>query len=242
VNLYELSKPYIKVICSTSILLIVTIFIAPQIREGWKDITRLSMVTAECVLTILIAAIFSPLWLKKGLDELSKRHNATKRLDKHSLILLATMNGLTYREPALAIDVILALRHLTSLELIELDVFPISFEKVSWGYYLTDLGRYILTEKLEKKELFPKKFCELIRIRYWQGHSPKFITKKRAYKRNIFSLSWDGSWKRFEKIIRKIEPNHPEKDTMEIFEEYLPGKAYDIVMTELVIPWQKERN
>lgn len=238
-NFFEFSKPYIKVIGSTSILLITTIFIAPQIRGGWSDISKLCLVNVVIFFLILVGAIFSPLWLKEGLDSLSKRHNATKRLDSHSLRLLAEMNGLTYAEKSFDPAIILALRHLISLELIELDAFPLSSKIVTWGYYLTDLGRYILAKKLEKKEIYPKEFCELIRIHYWEGYPAKFIKKKNAYKQNIFSPSWDESWKVFDQVIRKIEPNQSQNETMAVFLSYLPGKSYDTVMKDLVIPWQK---
>ncbi|MCX5656772.1 MAG: hypothetical protein NTZ48_00840 [Candidatus Omnitrophica bacterium] len=238
-NFFELSKPCIKVICSTGVLLITTIFIAPQIREGWGDISKLSVVSAAIFFSILVGAIFSPFWLKEGLDSLSKRHNATKRLDSHSLRLLAEMDGLTYAEKTFDLATFLALRHLISLELIELDAFPLSSKAVSWGYYLTDLGRYILTKNLEKEEIYPKEFCELIRVRYWEGYPAKFIKKKNAYKHNIFSLSWDESWKTFDRVIRKIQPNMPQDDTMTIFLSYFQKKSYDIVMKDLVIPWQE---
>ena len=242
-NFFEFSKPYIKVIGSASILLIVTIFIAPQIRGGWGDISKLSLVSVVIFSFILVGAIFSPLLLKEGLDSLSKRHNATKRLDSHSLRLLAEMDGFTYGEKSFNLATILALRHLISLELIELDAFSLSSKIPSWGYYLTALGRYILVKKLEKKEIFPKEFCELIRIRYWESSPVEFIKKKNAYKHNIFSPSWDESWKVFDRVIRKIQPNLPQDDTLTIFLSYLscpPPKTYDIVMKDVVIPWQKE--
>ena len=183
---------------------------------------------------ILVVAVFSPAQLKKASDDITKQ-NAVRHLDGYSLSVLSNMTGLMFGGGNFGPSEMDALRHLMSLELIELDAFPSM--PVSWGYYLTNLGRYVLTTKLERK-LYPKDFCEMIRVRYWKGSPARFVEEKKAFKNH--KISWDDSWQAFDRVIRIIEPNQSKKDAIEIFEAYLSGKSYDTVMKEVVIPWQNE--
>ncbi len=237
-SFFEWSMPYLKVVGSTIILLAATIFIAPQIKEGWTILSRPNVLI---FLPILILAIFAPFWLKEGLDTLSNRDNAATRLDRDSLQLLASMDGLIFHEENSDkekpdIVTTLALRHLTSLELIELDAFPISPDRISWGYHLTHLGRYILIKKLDKKDLYPEDFCEMIRVRYWKGYPERFLKEKNYF--NWRHVSWDKCWNVFDQIMRELKPDQPQNDTITIFEQYAQGKSYYTIMKEVVTPWK----
>ncbi len=138
-----------------------------------------------------------------------------------------------------------ALRHLIGLELIELDAFP--SQNISWGYYLTALGRHLLTEKLRRK-LYPPDFCEMIRVRYWERESKineldrkEFERKKKKFKAD-FWISWDSAWREaFTPIIKDLEPDRASSDPLTIWESYSKkNKPYDLVMQELVNPWKKK--
>lgn len=172
---------------------------------------------------------FGSISIKEGYDNLIKQ-SAIKRLDGYSLGLLEQVNGLMFARENLDIG---TMRHLINLDLIATEVFP--SRPVTFGYYLTDEGRNILSKKL-KRELYPKIFCDMIRIRYWEGYPTDFIKEKEVYRKK-YNISWNDSWKIFDKLIHKVYPNQNEKDAVTLFESYLPGKAYDAVMRDLVIPW-----
>jgi hypothetical protein len=192
---------------------------------------------ALLVLLIGIVATFGTLLVKNQVDFIYKQRNATKHLDGQSLSVLAKMDGSMFSEgkdPDLAM--ILALRHLISLELIELDAFPSG--NISWTYYLTRLGRYILTEKLDRK-LYPENFCEMMRISYWDSYPKGFKKEKNAFKKN-YHISWDKSWETFDKVIREIDPNQPKKDARSIYLSYISRESSDIIKRDLIDHWEEE--
>lgn len=191
------------------------------------------------VLAIGLAGLFSSIVIKKSVDDISKEKKATSHLDARSLVLLADKitksYGLIVAPDESHYEITESLRRLIDLDLIELNPFP--SPKSSWGYCLTNLGRHILDRKIPR-ELFPKEFCELIRIRYWKGYPKDFLSEKRSFQVQ-FRLSWDYAWQVFDSIMRNIVPNQPnDKDAITIFEEYSPEKSYDTIMKELVTPWE----
>ena len=72
---------------------------------------------------ILVVAVFSPAQLKKASDDITKQ-NAVRHLDGYSLSVLSNMTGLMFGGGNFGPSEMDALRHLMSLELIELDAVP----------------------------------------------------------------------------------------------------------------------
>ncbi len=230
--------PYLEVFFSVVVLIIAAIFTPSQIK-GWRNIF-FDPIAVVFFLIFLILVVLAPLKLKEGFDTISKRNNATRHLDGYSLSILANMSGLMFaEEPGKQIDLTktIALRHLISLELIELDAFPSS--DVSWGYYLTDLGRHILTDKLKRKaKLYPESFYDFIRSCYWKAYPEEFVQRKNKFSRK-YKVSWDNCWEAFDWLVRKENPNSNQY-ALTIFETYLntkPTPPIDVVKEKIVNPW-----
>lgn len=172
-------------------------------------------------LVLGVVAAFGSYFVKKQLDSISLQDKATKRLDAHSLSILEQMDGLHFPQ-ASNMALIEALRQLTSIELIELDVFP-SDPYLTHRYYLTTLGRYILEEKLHR-HIFPNAFCEMIRIRYWRRSDQDF--EKKEFKRrkdkfaHDFHINWEDAWVIFDSVIRLKEKQKEDMSTMGRWESY----------------------
>ncbi len=76
-------------------------------------------------------------------------------------------------------------RYLLDLEVLGVEVFPNS----DHGYFLTDLGRYLLSNKMGFKLLYPEILCELLKVGFWQSHNG-FEREKVTFKRK-YNISWD---------------------------------------------------
>ena len=78
------------------------------------------------------------------------------------------------------------IRYLLDLDVLSVEVFPIN----DHGYYLTDLGRYLLDRELEFKELYPEILCQILQVRFWQSYT-KFIQKKKSLGKSLQFLGID---------------------------------------------------
>lgn len=161
---------------------------------------------------LTVGAAFGPTLFKAGCENFKKQYDIGQ-LDAISLGILERINGLIF--PGTKFDYN-AMRHLMKLSLIQAEVFP--SKPISFGYYLTEEGRVLLTSRL-KKELYPESFCNLIRIRYWEGYPKEFLQKKERFKMK-YGISWERSWEVFNQQVKKEKPNAKD-DTLTIFNSYI---------------------
>jgi len=161
-----------------------------------------------------------------------KKQSAINQLDPLSLGVLQSINGLIF--PGVDFDV-MTMRHLIDLGMIKAEVFPSN--PTSFGYYLSEEGRVYLTRVL-KKELYPEIFCDLIRVRYWEGYPTEFIREKEKF-REKYRISWEKCWEIFGYQLRKEEPQAKD-DPLTFFNYYLAKNNFDTVTEKIVKPWQEE--
>ena len=184
--------------------------------------------------------------VKNGFDRKSQQTSENKKqnnfnleeiksqIDDISLNFLQRLDGLIFVEKGLDKNTI---RHLMNLKLIKNEIFPLEPPNkivVTYGYYLTDTGRSLI-KKLNIGRLYPKIFCDLLRVRYWEGNQNDFSTKKNEF-RDEYGLSWDECWRLFVLQLEKINPKS-KADPLGVLNSFLSENAFDIVQDRFVVPW-----
>lgn len=235
----------------------------------WKPYWGIAFI----ILAIGIVGGLSGLLIKNFSEEISSKKLATKHLDDFSLRFLAEKNGLMFSIPMPSLDhtkqitdrdlliyqirkseyfgEIEAARYLIGLGIIKTDVFP-SKGTLSWGYRFTELGRHALKEKLGR-EIYPKEFCELIRVRFWRREADKikqdyinFKKEQESYK-STFGISWEDAWVIFAQYMVKIEkPEVKKMGVITRWEQYdgrmnsLEADKFRTISKELIDPWYRD--
>lgn len=195
----------------------------------------------SALILILVTGGFSAPMIKNGVDDISKRETASKRLDAFSLGLFRkfadTFYGIFFNLTLANLHQIEAMRRLIDLGLIELNAFP--SDVPTQIYSFTKLGSFVLEKKLNRM-LLPEDFCEMLRICYWRGYEKEFKIETDNFEIK-YKLSWNEAWKAFEPImLNKKDSKQTETDAFAIFLIYVMGKSYDDLNNDLVIPWQNE--
>lgn len=181
-----------------------------------------------------VAGAVGGVFFKTGLENINKQSVVKKQLDVVSLSALTSTYGLIF--PGVNID-IETIRHLMSLGLISLEIFP--SQPVTFGYYLNNEGRAFLAKEYNAK-LYPKIFSDLIIVRYWEAYPDEFVSEKNKFN-NRYKIPWEFAWKEFEQII-KTKESQSTKDAISIFLNYINTHSYDIVAQEIVNPWLSRIN
>jgi hypothetical protein len=176
----------------------------------------------------IIAAYGGTVWTK-GWDKQS-RMIAISQLDAPSLAVIERTKGLIY--DGTGIDGAL-LRHLLATGLIKTEIFPST--PISYGYYLTEEGRSLLTKNLGQK-IYPEILCDLLRIRYWEGYPSDFSKKKDGFRKR-YKVSWDEAWEVLGRLLKQEIKD--QKDTVELFNSFVSRNSFETVMNEIVDSWLK---
>ena len=177
----------------------------------------------------VIAAYGGTLW-GKGWDKQGRKIVASQ-LDASSLAVLERTKGLI--SDGKTIDGII-LRHLLAIELIKTEIFPST--PITYGYYLTEEGRSLLTKNLGQK-IYPEILCDLLRIGYWEGYPSDFSKKKEGFRKR-YKVSWDKAWEVLGRLLKQeIED---QKDTIELFNSFASRNSFETVMNKIVDSWLKE--
>lgn len=181
-----------------------------------------------------LSGYFGQSQLRKGFeniafDEKKRLKNLKSQLDATDLALLQNMNGLIFYVKSAN-----TIRHLIDLQIVKNEVFP--SVPVSFGYYLTDSGRQLL-EKEFGKTLYPKIFCELLRVRYWEGYPKDFVKEKQDFEKK-YKISWERSWKLLCSYLIQEIPQ-AKGDELTFLNSYLVDNSFDIVMGKIVRPWMQ---
>ena len=179
----------------------------------------------------ILAAYGGRLWTE-GWENQGKQV-AISQLDAPSLEVIEKTKGLMF--DGTGIDGA-TLRHLMTTGFIKIEVFPSS--SISYGYYLTKEGRDYLTKNL-KRIIYPEIFCDLTRIRYWEGYPSDFVKKKEEFKKK-YKASWDELWTALGNLLKQ-DPKI-QKDTIEIFNSFAASHNFETVMSQIVEPWLKKTN
>jgi hypothetical protein len=141
--------------------------------------------------------------------------NAKSRLDERSLVFFDRyFNGITRgfglpdasKTDIVAESIISTIRHLLNLNLIKMDPLPnrtSGSDNISWCYYLTGIGRIVLSKELNRT-LFPKILDDIFRVRH-PRYDPKGEFKRRL---EIFERNYElDYWLTVRGFLDVISPN-----------------------------------
>ncbi len=181
-------------------------------------------------IVLILFGVFGTLVLKDSWDELKKRKQM-EQLDVPSLAVVERTKGLIF--DGVGIDGI-TLRHLITIGFIKTEIFPSPV--ITYGYYLTKEGRDYLTKSLNRK-MYPEIFCDLMRIRWWEGYPSDFIKEKEKF-REKYKLSWDKTWVILGNLLK--QQSKTQGDATEIFNSFASTNNFEIVMNQIIGPWLKE--
>jgi hypothetical protein len=174
--------------------------------------------------------------------------NIKSKLDRDSLSLLVHNQGLIFSQQysgnSFYYDRELGtIRHLLNLGLFRTEKYP----DLTFGYYLTDLGRYFLKNTYREGivKLYPKIFAEFIRVSFWLRNSKKdHLDRKNFIKEQKgFHAEYRIKWKDSDNILRKLLKAKGIKDAdnvFDMFNNYTNNKSFEHVMKEIIYPWKQK--
>ena len=232
-------NPNIKLMEGCLLLLLGIVFIVSGailvfIASKFAFKEHLTVIVITTLTSLVGASFFLPMGIR-NVSFFTQFQDTKNKLDGVSLSILAhNSRGLIFVEAEKIGLSESAVRYLISLQLIKSEVFP---ESLDYGYFLTDLGRFLLEDNLRFK-LYPKSFCNLIRVRYWQGdkYKAEFSIEKDKFEKD-WKISWDKCWEIFGQQMKKEKPQAKD-DTLTIFRAYLDeGNSFNTIMDKIVKPW-----
>lgn len=183
---------------------------------------------------ILLGVLGTPifLWALRKVYFFWKFRNTVNKLEGLSLRMLAAKRGLSFTTlNPLSEGVI---RYLIELNLIKVIVFP---ETLDYIYSLTDLGRLLL-ERVLRYPLYPKDFCAMLLLRFWEGYPEEFVKEKRKFE-NDYRISWERCCEILKEQFTKKELPVQE-DMFAMFDTYYKNKKEDFssINNEIIEPWK----
>jgi hypothetical protein len=157
------------------------------------------------------------------------------KLDGQSIIYFIERKGNLFTDLSADIN---TLRRLIDLGLIAVELY--SNPKGNWTYYLTDLGRFILSKYLKKK-LFPKKFTEFARVIYCKGYPSEFEIRKQKYIQTYNINDFDAIDLALKNILKQKRISDLNQDTMGMFNKYAAQhNDLETMLSEIVQPWLRQ--
>jgi hypothetical protein len=190
-----------------------------------------TIITIKGIILVAVSAIGALIGSKK-IDEGRKEKNIQNKLDSFSLAVLSKIDGRIFICNILDEK----MNRLIDLNLVGMESFP--SKPPTYGYCLTDLGRYILIKRI-KIPLYPEILCDLIRVRYWEGYPADFVKKKEKFRKK-YKVFWDESWTALGNLLKQGQKI--QKDTIEIFNSFAASHNFETVMNQVVEPWLQKIN
>ncbi|MBU1998442.1 MAG: hypothetical protein KKE64_02985 [Candidatus Omnitrophica bacterium] len=180
--------------------------------------------------------------------------NIKIKLDHDSLTILKRRNGLMFGPEYLSRDSFYyhreldTIRNLLKLGLFRTEIFPNGRD---YGYCLTDLGRIFLKKELKSETmLFPKVFCEFMRVSFWRGYNREeykdkegktaFENKKNNFYQE-FSIPWDDADKALKEILIQQEISESEQ-VITMYDEYARSRnaTFSDIWEKIAFPWSQK--
>lgn len=184
-------------------------------------------------------------YIKDRIDKLNLKEsilikNIICKLDEYSLLFLDQLHGQMFVQQLRISDHLYhmnldTVRHLLNLGILRIEIFPQSPSR-TYGYCLTDLGRFLL-HKLKVK-LYPKVFTEFLRVSYWRAYKgAEFNKQKRG-----FDNEFNKKWYKCDKELKQILKNKGEKQDKQVITMFNNhciklSNNFDIVCSQIIGPW-----